>query len=263
MKQFIFLFTLLITIPSCQKVIDIEVSDAEPKLVIEANYDAVKEEVLVKISKSINVFSNEGFPAVTGATVKITDKNGLVTPLVNQGDGIYLLENYTPIYNGEYTMEVAVDGTTYKAKDTLPAIVPLDSLSTKYQEKTFIFDAGYIVYLHFQDPVGPNYYRVSRTVNGEYQDKTSAQLLFSDGKNDNEYRDVPLFPKIFQPQDTVEIQLFSYSKKTYTYYQELFDAVSGSEYSTAPANPSSTWTPKCLGNFATFSYDIDSLVVGE
>src|SRR5699024_8359013 len=132
------------------------------------------------------------FPAVTDATVKITDKNGLVTPLVNQGDGVYLLENYTPIYNGEYTMEVEVEGTKYKAIDTLPAIVPLDSLSAKFQEKTFIFDAGYILYLHFQDPIGSNYYRVSRTVNGEYKDKTSAQLLFSDGKNDNEYKDVPL-----------------------------------------------------------------------
>lgn len=263
MKQFFFLFSLLIVISSCQKVIDLKMKDTEPKLVIEANYDAVKEKVLVKISYSINVFSADNFPTVVGANVEIIDKNGITSSLIDQGDGSYLLENYLPIYSSEYTMKVAVDGTTYKAKDFLVPIVPLDSLSTTFQEQSFIFDEGYIVSFHFQDPQGPNYYRTMLTVNGEYQKKIGNQLLFDDGLTDNEYHSVPIYWKAFQPKDTVQIQLISYSKQSYNYFQDLFDAVSGSEFSTAPSNPSSTWSPNCLGNFTVYGYGTDSIVVTE
>lgn len=263
MKQFLFLFSLLIIISSCQKVIDLKVDDAEPKLVIEANYDAVKEEVLVKISKSINVFSADDYPAILGANVEIIDKNGTVTPLVDQGDGSYLLEHYSPIYNSEYTMNVIVEGTTYKSKDSLVPIVPLDSLHTEFQEQSFIFEEGYVVSLHFKDPIGPNYYRVTQTVNGEYLKEIGEQLLFGDGITDNDYHDIPLYWKVFQPGDTVQIKMDSYSKKSYNYLQGLFDAVSGSESSSAPANPVSSWTPSCLGNFSSFGYATDSIVVTE
>lgn len=263
MKQILFLLSLLVIASSCQKVIDLEVDDTDPKLVIEANYDAIQEEVKVKISKSINVFSIGKFPEVVGADVEITDKNGVTNTLLDQGDGSYLLENYVPTYNSEYSMKVIVEGTTYTAKDSLVPIVSLDSLHTEFQEQSFIFDEGYTLSLHFQDPVGSNYYRVLQTVNGEYLDEAGDRLLFDDGSTDNEYRDVSIFPEVFEPQDTIEIQLISYSNKTYTYYQEFFDAVSGSEYSTAPANPSSTWSPSCLGNFAAYGYDSDTLVVEE
>lgn len=263
MKQFLILFALFIIVTSCQKVIDMKVNDTEPKLVIEANYDAIKEEVLVKISKTINVFSADDFPTIAGASVEITDKNGTTTSLIDQGDGSYLLENYVPIYNSEYTMQVKVDGTVYKSKDSLVPIVPLDSLSEDFQEKSFIFDEGYIVSLHFQDPVGKNFYRVLQTVNGEYQEKIGDQLMFGDGVTDNDYHDIPIYWRVFEAGDTVLIQMNSYSKKTYTYFQELFDAVSGSEFSTAPTNPASTWSPECLGNFTTFGYATDTIVVAE
>lgn len=263
MKQFLFLFSLLVIFSSCQKVIDLKVNDTEPKLVIEAKYDAIKEEVLVKISKSINVFSADGFPAIVGANVEIIDKNGISTPLLDQGDGSYLLENYIPIYNSQYTMKVVVEGTTYSSKDTLVPIVSLDSLNTLYQEKSFIFEEGYVVSLHFKDPSGSNYYRVTQTLNGEYQEEIGDQLLFNDGVTDNDYHSIPIYWKVFQAKDTVQIQMISYSKQSYTYFIGLFDAVSGSEFSTAPANPASSWSPNCLGNFTTFGYSTDSIIVAE
>src|SRR5690554_45612 len=133
MKKIFFLATvsLLVFMSSCQKVIDLPVTDAEPKLVIEAKYDAVKEEVFVKLSKSVNVFSTGVYPTINGATVEITDGNSVVTSLVDQGDGSYLLENYTPVYNSTYKMKVIVEGIAYEATDVLVPVVVLDSITDR------------------------------------------------------------------------------------------------------------------------------------
>src|SRR5690554_784794 len=123
----IFYITLLLLFAttSCQKVIDLKVDDTEPKMVFEAKYDAVKQEVLVRISKTINVFSADQYPQITGAIVEITDENGVSSPLVDQGDGTYLLENYTPVFNTNYSIKIIVEGETYEASDYLKPIVPL------------------------------------------------------------------------------------------------------------------------------------------
>src|SRR5690554_1702602 len=131
MKKLIYLLLLsfVIVLTSCQKVIDIDVSDTEPKLVIEALYDAVTQKVSVNISKTVNVFSaTNSFPAVNGATVKIIDENNLSLTLNEEGEGRYTLENYAPIYNSLYKLQVLVEGVIYEAQDSLVSVVPLDSL---------------------------------------------------------------------------------------------------------------------------------------
>jgi hypothetical protein len=244
-------------------VIDLPVTDAEPKLVIEAKYDAVKEEVFVKISKTINVFSADDFPIITGATVEIIDENGVVTPLVDQADGTYLLENYTPTYNGTYTMNILVDGISYEATDYLPTVVTLDSLTTEFQAQSPFFDAGYLLYVNVSDPAGPNFYRAIRKINGKYRRNISDQFLFDDGFTEGNNQKVPLFSEFYEVGDTIELELLSYSEKSFTYYQELRAIAAGAEASAAPANPTSTWSNECLGHFSTFGYDTKTIVVEE
>lgn len=265
MKKIFHLLTLslLVFISSCQKVIDLPVTDADPKLVIEAKYDAVKEEVFVKLSKSINVFSADAFPLITGATVEITDGNNSVTPLVDQGDGTYLLENYTPVYSSTYLMKVIVDGVTYEASDVLTPVVPLDSLTTEFQQQNPFFDAGYLLYLHITDPSGPNYYRVIRKVNGEYLRELQDQFMFDDGLTDGNVQKIPLFPTFYQLGDTIQMELISYSEKSFTYFKELRAIAGGAASSAAPANPTSYWSSDCLGHFSVFGYNTKIIVVEE
>ena len=90
----LFIISGFFIVLSCDKKIDLEVNDVEPQLVIEANYDAIKEEVRVRITKSVNVFATSDFPTVGGAQVEIVDGNGAATPLVDQGNGEYRLRNH-------------------------------------------------------------------------------------------------------------------------------------------------------------------------
>lgn len=264
MKNIFYIALLfLFTTTSCEKVIDLKVDDSEPKMVIEAKYDVVKEEVFVKLSKTINVFSADEFPLITGANVEISDGNGIATPLIDQGDGTYLLENYTPVFNSKYSIKINIEGEIYEASDELQAIVPLDSLTTELQPESPFTEGGYVIYMHLTDPIGPNFYRAIRKVNSEYRREVGDQFLFDDGLTEGNAQKVPLFSELFQVADTVQLELISYSKKTFNYFQELRGIANGSGASAAPANPTSNWSGEALGHFSVFGYDTKIIIVEQ
>lgn len=265
MKNIIFFLTasLLATLSSCQKVIDLPVTDSDPKLVIEATYDAIKKTVFVKLSKSINVFSPDDYPMLIGATVHIIDANEVVTALADQSNGTYILENYIPTYNSTYTMKVTVEGITYEATDFLSPVVSLNSLTTVFQPKSSFFDEGYLVTLNFSDPLGPNFYRAIRKINGAYRRELKDQFMFDDALTDGNNQKIPMFNEFYLVGDSVQIELISYSEKSFIYFKELRAIAGGAASSAAPANPTSYWSNGCLGHFSVFGYDTKVIVVEE
>jgi hypothetical protein len=264
MKNIFYISILfLLATTSCQKVIDLKVDDAEPKMVIEAKYDVIKQEVFVKLSKTISVFSTDNYPQINSATVEITDANGVTALLSNQGDGTYLLENYAPIFGSQYKIRINVAGDIYEASDDLVNVVPLDSLNAEFQEESPFSEEGYVIFMNATDPVGPNFYRAIRKVNGEYKREIRDQFLFDDSFSEGNTQSVPIFTELYQVDDTVSIELISYSKKSYTYFQELQDIASGSGASAAPANPTSNWSKEALGHFTVFGYDTKTIIIKE
>lgn len=258
------LLSVLVLASSCRKIIDLKVSDAEPQLVIEAIYNANAEQVKVNITNTINVFSSDTFPTIVGATVEIIDENGLSSLLTDNGDGTYTLENYTPIWNSIYKMKILLEGELYEAEDYLPTAVPIDSLSYEYQEETFLSNEGYLVFMHGSDPVGEkNYYRLVQQVNGEYKKNFGDQILFDDSFGDGTTIKLTLFGSIFEYEDTVGVEIISYSKQSYKYMNEVFDAAGGSQFSAAPANPVTNWSQPILGHFSAYGYSKDSIIVGH
>lgn len=259
--RLLYIVLLLFASFSCEKVIDLEVNDAEPQLVIEANYDAVKEEVKVYITKTKNIFSASDFPVITGAEVEIVDQGNNVSTLVDQGNGEYLLQNYTPIYGSAYTMRVLVEGETYEASDILPTVVPIDSLSQDFQEESLFGEEGYVVFTNFTDPQSENFYRANRIVNGDSLNDLGEQFIFDDGFSNGNSQAVPFFSTRHQVGDSIVVQFISYSKNSFDYYDQLFEIAGESGQSAAPSNPEYSWSNKALGHFATYGYDIDTIVI--
>lgn len=264
MLKRILLFTMIVfTAVSCQKVIDLEVNETEPQLVIEGEYDAVKEEVSVRITKTVGVFSTDDFPTVGGAEVEIIDQSGNVSQLLDQGNGEYLLQNYAPEFGNSYVMRVAVEGKTYEASDLLPTVVPVDSLTQQFQEESLFGDAGYIVYTNFTDPQAENYYRANRIVNGDSLTDLGEQFIFDDGFSNGNNQAVPFFSTRHEVGDTIVVQFISYSEHSFDYYSQLFEIAGESGQSAAPANPEYSWTNDALGHFATYGYDQDTIIIQE
>lgn len=264
MKYIKFLYFSLFTILlSCEKVIDLNVNDIEPKLVIDAEYIASEDLVKVKISQTKDVFSGGDFTFISGAQAEIIDGNGVPTSLTDLGDGNYELTGYVPTYNSGYTMKVTYDGEIYESSDFLYTPVNLDSLTAVFQEESLFGSEGYVVFMNFTDPNGPNYYRAVRFEDGEELTEQGEQFLFDDGFSEGNQQSVPFFSERYDVGDTVAVEFRSYSEKTYSFVSELLGIAGESGQSAAPANPNSTWTNDAIGNFAAYGYDLKSIVIEE
>jgi hypothetical protein len=263
MKYISIISVLLFISVSCQKVIDLKVSDIENKLVIEAEFIASDSLVKVKISETKDVFAPQNFNFLPGAQAEIIDGNGNSTALTDLGDGNYELTGYVPTFDMEYAMRVTFDGQVYESSDILKTPVPLDSLTATFEAESLFGSAGYVVYMNFTDPSGSNYYRAVRFVNSEKLTDLGEQFIFDDGFSEGNQQTVPFFTARYELGDSIAVELRSYSEKTYTYISELFDIAGDSGQSAAPANPNSTWTNGALGNFAAYGYDKKSIVIQE
>ena len=100
MKIFKVFFTLLIffLITSCEKVIDVDLKTAEPKLVIDASINWQKNTTgnlqKIKLSTTTSYYSNT-FPVFSGAEVTVTNSaNNVFKFIENAGTGVYAV-SYT------------------------------------------------------------------------------------------------------------------------------------------------------------------------
>lgn len=262
-RFYIFFIVTILLFSSCQKVIDVEVNDTEEKLVIEAIYNASDEQVTVKLTKSIDVFGPVEFPTVSGAIIEIAGPNGSTEILEEVQEGVYVLNNYSPIFNSDYKMIVNVEGESYESTTYLPEVVPLDSLTARFEEASLFGGEGYVIFMHFKDPPGSNFYRATRIVNGNELTRLSQQFIFDDTFSEGNVQAVPFFSSRYNIDDTITVNLKSYSEASYDYYIGLFEIVGDGGQSAAPANPPSNWSNNALGHFAAWGYDSKTIVVEE
>lgn len=120
---YISLLVVLFSVTSCEKVIDVDLSTSEPRLVIEASIQWLNgtsgNEQIVKLSTTTDYFSND-IPPVTDAVVYITNSaNEVFTFTQDTTPGIYKCLNFTPVLNETYTLTVIYQGETYTSTEKL------------------------------------------------------------------------------------------------------------------------------------------------
>ena len=265
----LFLFAGLFT--ACEEVIDVELNEANPVLVIEANLNVRTQEAEVKLTRTRSYFAAEEAQPVNDAVVTI-DIDGTTTNVELQANGIYTAQ--IPATAGQIaTLEVNDGGTVHSAVSEVPVFVPLDSLTDEFVEPNSLFDGGYFVTLHLLDPAGqPNWYRVKVWENDSlYDDGADLQIT------DDEFFDGLEFEgSLFYffdgedtvantPADVVRMELINTSEATYEYYNSLFDIIvnQGGGSTAAPANPNTNLTGGALGLFNVFQSDTLEIVIGE
>lgn len=260
------IFALVITLSSCQKVIDIDLNSATPQYVIEAELVEGTQDFRVRVTKTSNYFSTDNVTSVNNATITLKKDNGTPTTLTNEANGYYKTTNYTATNKVNYQLSVAVDGKTFDASSFLPKPVTLDSISIeKSGGRPFgggKADSSYQLYCNFQDPAGEaNYYQIKTTINGVPNDKGGSILVIEDRlTNGNKIR-IPIFTTDFKLNDVVEIELLSIDKKVYEYFNTLSTLVSNGNNSAAPANPLTNWSGGALGYFGAFSSSKKTVLV--
>jgi len=130
MKNIIILLLISISIFSCEDVIDVNVPNSEPRLVIDASINWIKgtsgNEQSIKLTLTAPYFDSS-VPPANDAEVFITDSNNNVFIFVEDGNtGLYLNSNFTPVLNTDYYLTINYKNEIYSATETLLAVPEFD-----------------------------------------------------------------------------------------------------------------------------------------
>jgi hypothetical protein len=115
---------------SCEDVVDVDLNEAEPRLVIEASINWFKNttgnEQIIKLSLSAPFF-DETIPPANGAIIQILDTNDNVFNFTEVGStGNYVNSNFIPVIDETYTLIINYNNEIYSAQETLKSVSPID-----------------------------------------------------------------------------------------------------------------------------------------
>lgn len=238
-------FAISLLFMSCTDVIDVDVPEAAPRLVIEASIDWQKgtpgNSQVIKLSLSTPYFDNLLETPVTGADVKvINDADQTEVQFTDQNNGDYSTEVFSPVLGQSYTLMVLYNEELYLARETMTAVTDITNV---YQSRENGFDKEALeVNIEFLDPSGiENYYLSKFQRRGDqFQTLFDVKDEFTDGNKMSIFyeklEDEDTGENEFVPGDIVDISLLGLSEPYYNYIKLLIEqSQSGGPFSTIPA----------------------------
>ncbi len=262
MRKLAYILGLVVLASSCQKVIDVDLNDANQTIVIEGNYTGEDSTVRVSVTLTSSYFNNDPSPTVDNAIVTITDQNGVPTVVPSIGNGQYELSGYAPTYGTSYTLTVVSNGQTYNAVCGMAAPVQLDPITYEYLEGFFGADPGYVTFLNFQDPENTtDFYQIVITENGKRYDRIDEIQTQDDALTNGNYVIRPLFlSDLSQIGDTISYEFRTVDEAIFDYTFQTADIAGGSN-SAAPGNPITNWDNGALGYFNAYGVSRDTVII--
>jgi hypothetical protein len=234
-------------ISGCQKIINVDLNEAAPRIVIEGLITDRNGPYLVTISKSGSYFNQPVLPPVEDAVVIITDDVGTIDTLKEAKPGIYYTSLTRGIPGRTYTLKVSSENKEYTGSSTMHNHVSIDSLILiKSQSQNIDFDGGNTNEIHvdvhcfFKDPGEKNFYRI--------------KVFRNDTARAENYR----------LNDTDMIELFSLDKQTYWYYRTLEDLLHTDPiFGSTPANPNTNLNNGALGYFGACAISSKTIIITD
>ena len=261
---------LMITIfvfAGCEKVINLNLVESKPQLVIEGLITDGVGPYTVKLSKTGSYFDEPVLPLVSKAVVVISDNLGITDTLKETKPGIYLTSKVKGIPGRTYNLSVLSENIRYTGSSTMFSHIAIDSLKLR---KSYApgFGAGtngqqeFRVEIHcfFRDPLEKNFYRTlvymsNRPLVEDYK-------LYDDQYTNGKQTELQV--KRAQVGDKIRVDLMSLDKNTYEYYLTLSDLLhSNPIFGSTPMNPNTNLTNGALGFFGACAISTKTIIITE
>jgi hypothetical protein len=258
-------FLLILLLSGCEKVIEIDLNDASPNIVIEGLVTDKRGPYTVSISKTGSYFNQPSLETVSGATVVITDDFSNIDTLNESTPGLYITSRIRGIYERTYTLKVIAEGKEYSGSTRLADRVPIDSLRLrKGILQGFNFDDDddeqFDLHCFFRDPRDKNYYRIRVFKNDSIN--TESYRLYDDQYANGIITDIIVSHATLG--NTYRIELWSLDRKTYLYYNTLGDLMySNPIFGSTPSNPVTNLSNGALGYFGSYSVTARQITITE
>ena len=256
---------VLVLFSSCEKVIQVDLRNvAEPRYVVEGIITDNAGGSRVLISQTKNFSDNNSFQGISGATVTVTDNNGVITGFAETTKGVYTAPALTGVVGRTYNLKVSVDGKTFTAVSTVQPRVRFDSLFLS----DGIIQERLLPTVRYKDPSGlGNSYQFVLYINGiqqkeffirndTYTDGNTAEAKLRYEKNSNKAPDNDL-----KKGDVVRVDMLCIDQAVYKYFFSLNNSSLGDDNSASPANPVSNIQGGALGYFSAHTVQTKSLIV--
>jgi hypothetical protein len=213
MKRIVYLLFLASAIfSSCEDVINPQLESAEPVLVIDAWINNLPDSQKVILTRTQPYFQNILPPAVSGATVTITDQNGTVFSFLEDKPGEYVwVPSGNDVFGAlglNYTLSVQTNGETFVAESRMGRVPVVDSITFFVQEGNQFIDDLYQAEFWAKDPVETgDAYWIMFYKNGIQQNKPSEIITaydagFTKGGNFSGVEFIPPIRRAINPFDT-------------------------------------------------------------
>lgn len=262
MKSIVRLFSIVTTgflLAACEKEIEFPVKEKDKLLVIQAELGTATGSLHVKLSQSIGLYQNS-FPAVSNATVTITDENSLNHALAEQSAGYYVLNSFYGQEGKSYRLTVQYDGKIYTATSVIPAAASIDTA------ELFFVDSGLTnISVTIRDTVpGNSYYGLRAylrdTLVSYFTVISEEELAVGKYQSNISFKEI-----VFKSGDTVEVELLTLNKQTYDYFIQL-NYLSLTEFSgffqvSAPDNPKTNFNNKAVGYFSSHAVHRKPIII--
>ncbi len=259
---FAILISAAVLIGACKKTVTLDLKTADSQIVIEGNVTDSSGPYTVSLTKTVAFYTENNFPAISGAVVKISDNQGVTDSLTETSPRIYSTSILQGAPGHTYTLSVVANNTTYTATSTMPAHVPFDSLTVNKQE--LFGDNRISATVNFQDPIGiHNYYQFTEYINGAQYNKSL--FVFDDRLSDGKYISINLFNDStrIKAGDHLAVDMYCIDVNVYNYFNQLDQSSGTGAFNTtaSPANPSSNINNGAYGYFSAHTAEGRTIIV--
>jgi len=251
----------------CQKVINLNLADSAPRLVVDAMVTDSLGPYRIKLTLSGSYFNQPVLSPVAGAIVTISDNNGITDLLKESFPGIYLTSKLRGIPGRTYSLKVLSDSKEYDGSSTMFSHVDIDSLKLeKSQSQGFGFGGNgrnenrAEIHCFFNDPKEKNFYRIKVYRNDTIN--TENYRLYDDQYTNGEVTDLQVGR--VKAGNIVRVELISLDKSTYDYYRTLRDVLHTNPiFGSTPANPNTNLNNGALGYFGACAISTKTIVITD
>jgi hypothetical protein len=241
----------LVLVGACERVIDLNLTEGDRKLVVEARLERVLSRAsnlqTIKLSTTGDYFSGAAPPPATGATVTVTSNLGVVSTFMESAvPGTYSTSALTPARGRTYTLRISYAGQQYEATEATMPVAPIMTLTFRSPVAgRYSGRGGVRATIQFTDRPGErNYYMWDEYVNGVRQLGPDSSVKLHILANDDGYDGLTV--KDFQPFEGIDIparavvlvRQYALSESIYRYFFALNDQLgtNGSPFSVPPAS---------------------------
>jgi len=257
------IFASVLLFASCEDVVQVDIDSEDLDLITVEAYvnTSARNNVLVKLEKSLPVDNPNANPAINGAIVEITDDTPDLNSIIleeEDNSGIYKLpQNKTYETKPGRTYKLTItspDGTIITGEDYLQKVEPIDTVKVNLSSRG---DFEYLgVFISTQETPGPgHFYKWDVYINNHLLYDSDNMAFANDELVDGNYIfDLEIFTDWYEDEDidengetesdrvifvgdTVKVVQSAISNSTYNFYLGMQNqAFSGGPFSVPPAN---------------------------